>query len=204
MGIEICRSLEEDVRAIVGTYDPGHDWLHIQRVRSLGRMIASAEGAKMDIVDAGCLIHDLYDHKFFPDEGLAEQELSMLLENRISCGYEILVEIWRDVSYGKGRIPSSLEGKCVQDADRLDALGAVGIARAFSYGGHIGRKLYSIDAPADPDTTVGHFYEKLFLLKEKMNTQTARVMAEERHEFMERFLDRFFAEWRGLAGSPDA
>lgn len=190
----------------------GHDYYHSVRVYELATAICRKETADLEVVQLAALLHDVDDYKLFggkADE--CPQAEAFLRENGISgqksrliCGCIVSVSF-------KGtdtRIPESMEGKILQDADRLDAIGAVGIARAFAYGGSRNR---SIHIPGElprkamnfeeysnsKGTTINHFYEKLLLLKNMMNTQTAREMAEHRHRFMEQFLSEFFDEWDG-------
>ena len=190
----------------------GHDWHHIHRVWRLARKIAVAEGARLDVVDLAALVHDIADWKFHGgDDAIGPREAERLLREQ-GAGDDLVepvVEIVATISFkGAGvRQPMrTLEGQCVQDADRLDAIGAIGIARCFAYGGHAGRLMYDPEVPpvlhatadaykAAKGTSVNHFYEKLFLLKDRMNTATGRVLAEERHQFMASFVERFLEEW---------
>ena len=175
--------------------------------------LAKREKADLFIVELAALLHDIADHKFHEgDETLgakvAEKWLSSLF-----LPEEIILhvcEIIRDVSFKGAKVETptkTVEGKVVQDADRLDAIGAIGIARAFSYGGFKSRELYNPDIPPiqhtsfeayknDNGHTINHFYEKLFLLKDRMNTDTAKRMAEERHFFMKEYVRRFLEEWK--------
>lgn len=190
----------------------GHDWHHINRVRRLARQIAAAEGANQDIAELAALVHDIADWKFHNgDDSVGPREAERLLseEGAPPEVIEQVVEIVRTISFkGAGVVTAmtTLEGRCVQDADRLDAIGAIGIARCFAYGGHAGRSMYDPDEPpvmhatadaykASKGNSLNHFYEKLFLLKDRMNTATGRTMAEERHRFMEKYVERFLAEW---------
>jgi uncharacterized protein len=178
----------------------------------LARQIAAAEGANQDIAELAALVHDIADWKFHNgDDGVGPREAERLLreEGAVPEIIEQVVDIVRTVSFkGAGVVTAmkTLEGQCVQDADRLDAIGAIGIARCFAYGGHAGRSMYDPDEPpvmhatadaykASKGNSLNHFYEKLFLLKDRMNTATGRTMAEERHRFMEIYVERFLAEW---------
>ena len=195
----------------------GHDWHHIHRVSRLARKIAVAEGARLDVVELAALVHDIADWKFHGgDDAVGPREAERLLreEGAGDALVEQIVEIVATISFkGAGvRQPMrTLEGQCVQDADRLDAIGAIGIARCFAYGGHAGRLMYDPEVPpvlhATADayktakgTSVNHFYEKLFLLKDRMNTATGMVLAQERHRFMESFVERFLEEWNVADG----
>lgn len=197
----------------------GHDWFHIERVWRLTRRIAEAEGAPLEIAELGALLHDIADWKFHAgDDHIGPRTARTLLEQAGAAPALIdsVVEIVASVSFKGAGVATpmpSLAGACVQDADRLDALGAIGIARCFAYGGHAGRPLYD---PADSPvlhasteayktargTSLNHFHEKLFLLKDRMNTPTGRRLAEARHQFMHTFVDRFLAEWQG-EDAPD-
>ena len=190
----------------------GHDWHHINRVRRLARQIAAAEGANQDIAELAALVHDIADWKFHNgDDGVGPREAERLLREEGAAPeiIEQVVDIVRTISFkGAGVVTAmkTLEGQCVQDADRLDAIGAIGIARCFAYGGHAGRSMYDPDEPpvmhatadaykASKGNSLNHFYEKLFLLKDRMNTPTGLAMAEERHRFMEQYVECFLAEW---------
>lgn len=192
----------------------GHDWHHINRVRRLAKQIAAAEGANQELAELAALVHDIADWKFHNgDDSVGPREAERLLseEGATPGVIEQVVDIVRTISYkGAGVVTAmnTLEGQCVQDADRLDAIGAIGIARCFAYGGHAGRLMYDPNEPpvmhataeaykASKGHSLNHFYEKLFLLKDRMNTVTGRELAEERHKYMEAFVERFLAEWNG-------
>ncbi len=188
----------------------GHDIWHTVRVHDLAMAICLREGGDMEVVRLAALLHDADDRKLFGDNGHANARRFMDSE-RIDMGVqERIMGIIDQVSFrGTDSVtPDSLEGMIVQDADRLDAIGAVGIARAFAYGGSRGRPMHvpgegpnlGMDDDAyrrNEGTTVNHFHEKLLLLRDMMNTPTARRMAEHRHDFMVSFLDEFSAEWEG-------
>lgn len=190
----------------------GHDWYHIQRVWKLTQQIAAREGAKREIAELGALVHDIADWKFCAgDETVGPREARRLLSDEGVPGnvIEAVADIVATISFkgaGVTTAMKTLEGQCVQDADRLDAMGAIGIARCFAYGGHAGRAMYDPDvhptmhATAEAyksakGTSLNHFHEKLFLLKDRMNTASGRAMAEERHRYMMEFVDRFLHEW---------
>lgn len=204
----------EHVRAALSADSSGHDWHHIQRVRRMATHLARVEGADSFVVELAALLHDIADWKFHGgDEGEGPRRAAVWLESQgvDRRTIEQVAQIIREVSFkgaGVATPPGSLEAACVQDADRLDAMGAIGIARAFAYGGHAGRPLYDPDIPAEPHATfaqykknsgptINHFYEKLLLLRDRMNTATARRAAEVRHQYLLQFLERFFAEWEG-------
>ena len=190
----------------------GHDWFHTLRVFRTATRIAEAEGADVVTVQLAALLHDVDDRKLSP-ETYAEQKnaRSFLAENGVE--ESVICEICRiisEVSFvgSDSVVPSTLEGKCVQDADRLDAIGAIGIARAFAYGGNHNRLMYHPDIAPNPNmskdeyvksnsTTVNHFYEKLFKLTDMMNTDTAKSIAKERDEYMKDFIAEFLDEWEG-------
>lgn len=190
----------------------GHDWFHTLRVFRTATRIAEAEGADVETVQLAALLHDVDDRKLSP-ETYAEQKNArvFLAENGVEAS--VICEICRiisEVSFvgSDSVVPSTLEGKCVQDGDRLDAIGAIGIARAFAYGGNHNRLMYHPDIAPNPNmskeeyiksnsTTVNHFYEKLFKLTDMMNTDTAKQIAKERDEYMKAFIAEFLNEWEG-------
>ena len=190
----------------------GHDWHHINRVWQLTRRIAAQEGADSQIAELGALVHDIADWKFHDgDDSIGPREAEALLrrEGAAEAVIAAVVDIVATISYKGAGVTTAmrtLEGQCVQDADRLDAIGAIGIARCFAYGGHAGRLLHDPDeAPvlhqtaaaykASKGASLNHFYEKLLLLKDRMNTPTGRALAEPRHRFMEDFVAQFLEEW---------
>ena len=199
----------------------GHDWFHIQRVFNNTMLIAKEEKVNILVVSLGALLHDIADAKFHDgDESLGPQIAQDFL---LSIGVpkrtiNHVVKIIKFSSFKAGlingknkqKIFSSLELKVVQDADRLDAIGAIGIARAFNYGGYKNRTLYDPSIPPNlkmtkeeykksKAPTINHFYEKLLLLKDKMNTTTGKRLAEERHQFMLGYLEQFYKEWNPLS-----
>ncbi len=205
------------VMALMSGEGSGHDWFHVERVTRTARLLAEREGADQDVVQLAALLHDVGDQKFHGgDETVGPRMAREWLESHFLDPDVIdhVESIIRDLSFKGAGVPtpmSTVEGKCVQDADRLDAIGAIGIARAFAYGGYKGRELYDPAVPPQRHDsfeaykkssapTINHFYEKLLLLKDLMNTASARALAEERHKFMETFLDQFYAEWNG--GTP--
>ena len=189
----------------------GHDWFHTLRVFRTATRIAETEGADVETVQLAALLHDVDDRKLSPetyaDKANARSFLSAnnVDESRI----DEICRIIGEISFAENCVPSTLEGKCVQDADRLDAIGAIGIARAFAYGGNHNRLMYHPGVKPNlnmskeeyvnsKSTTVNHFYEKLFKLTDMMNTDTAKSIAREREEYMRGFVDEFLNEWEGI------
>ena len=178
----------------------GHDLDHTLRVFHIATRLAQEEGADVEIVQLAALLHDVDDHKLSPEtyEGKL-RALNFLNENNLA--EEKILEIIHIISHisfsAQLPPPESIEGKCVQDADRLDALGAIGIARTFAFGGSRGRRLHDPQG-LDPNSSVQHFYDKLLRLKDTMHTATGRCLAEERDRYMRTFLQQFYAEWDGL------
>lgn len=191
----------------------GHDYYHTLRVYNLSKYIAGFEECNTRLVYLGALLHDVDDYKLVGhEEEPFHNAKSFLKRQGVSDGeIEQVCHIISQVSYkGEGTVtPDTIEGKIVQDADRLDAIGAIGIGRAFGYGGnhnmpmHIPDMKYEENVSADEyykntSTAINHFYEKLLKLKDLMNTETARNMAKHRHEFMQEFLKEFYDEWEGI------
>ncbi|QHI37317.1 hypothetical protein IMCC3317_26960 [Kordia antarctica] len=192
----------------------GHDWFHIERVYKNSLLIAEEETVDEFIVSLGALLHDIADAKFHNgDETVGPKVAREFLESlQVEKSVILHVEnIISNISFKGGNFDqqfNSPELDVIQDADRLDAIGAIGIARCFNYGGFKNRKLYDPAIPVNlhmskaeykktTAPTINHFYEKLLLLKDKMNTKTGKKIAEQRHEYMEQFLNQFFREWNG-------
>ena len=189
----------------------GHDWWHIVRVTNNAVEIAKQEQADVFICELSALLHDIADGKLNENEGVGLQKVKQWLQNHQASDEETahVLEIIATMSFKGGhqeKNVSTLEGKIVQDADRLDAIGAIGIARAMAYSGHIGRPIHDPDLQPRENMTleeyrtgkssaIMHFYEKLLKLKDMMNTAAAQKMAESRHRFLEEYLDQFYAEW---------
>ena len=209
----ILQQTADYVKAEFSGDSSGHDWWHIYRVWKTAISICEREGGRLFVVQLAALLHDLDDWKLHPATSSApERAIAWMRELAVD---EPLIdevgEIISRLSYKGAGVPDEmpgLEGQIVQDADRLDAIGAVGIARAFAYGGHKDRALY--DPAEAPDlhqnfeqyknnqsSTINHFYEKLLLLRERINTRTARQIADQRHAFMEAYLAQFMREWEG-------
>ncbi len=212
----ILQDTELFVRKKLEGEGSGHDWWHIYRVRNTALRLAKEEKANLFVVELASLLHDIADHKFnngdinIGPKIAGEWLRSLKVEEH---DIEHVKEIIADLSFKGANVPTlmkTIEGKVVQDADRLDALGAIGIARAFAYGGYRNRALYnpektpiqhnSFDAyKKNTSPTINHFYEKLFLLKERMNTSSGKKIAEERHNVMVEYVNRFYSEWDGKA-----
>ena len=195
----------------------GHDWWHVERVRRTALRLAEQEHADAIVVELAALLHDVWDHKLYDgDASVAPREVHRWLTEAGAAPAlaDHVAEIVGDLSFKGADVPTPMrtrEGAVVQDADRLDAIGAIGIGRAFAFGGSRGRAMHDPDAPAvrhatftayaaAAGTTVNHFPEKLLLLRDRMNTAAGRRLAESRHRFMEDFLQRFMDEWEGTDG----
>jgi uncharacterized protein len=211
---KIINSCIKFVKETLKDAEGGHDWFHIERVYNNAVKIAKTEEVNLFIVALGALLHDIADAKFYDgDESVGPKKAKEFLETHDVDKkiIEQIVYIIDNISF-KNTFSSSLietkskELEVIQDADRLDAIGAIGIARAFNYGGYKKRLLYDPEVKPNLDMTkevykkstaptINHFYEKLFLLKDMMNTKTALQMAQERHEYMENFIEQFHKEW---------
>lgn len=214
--MEIIEHTIRFVKEQLKNAEGGHDWFHIERVYKNALLIAEGEDCDVTVVKLGALLHDIADSKFYNgDESVGPKTARTFLEAQNVKEETILhvIAIIENISFKGGNFEQQFRSKeleIVQDADRLDALGAIGIARTFNYGGFKNRTLYNpeiapnlsmtkeeykkSDAP-----TINHFYEKLLLLKDKMNTDTGKKIAKKRHDFMIHFLAQFYAEWEGEA-----
>ncbi len=208
----LLAEVEGRVRAKFNNQEGSHDWFHIDRVRKTALYLQSQEGGDATLIELAALLHDYSDHKYnggdFEAGAKEVQHLLLSLGTDPNLALQV-AQIVNIVSYKGAKVAdqsTSLEGQIVRDADRLDAIGAIGIARAFSYGGSRGRALYdpsvaptlhtSKEAYAqDKGHTINHFYEKLLLLKDRMETTTAQRLAAQRHAVMEQFLAQFKQEW---------
>ncbi len=192
----------------------GHDWFHIERVYKNALLIAREEKCDLEVVKLGALLHDVADSKFHDgDETVGPKTARNFLEKENVSEETIqhVVKIIENISFKGGNFEKKFNSKeleIVQDADRLDAIGAIGIARCFNYGGFKNRVLFNPAIPPkmnmtkdeyknSDSPTINHFYEKLLILKDKMNTKTGKKIALERHKYMENFLSQFYAEWEG-------
>ncbi|WP_026464527.1 HD domain-containing protein [Adhaeribacter aquaticus] len=209
---EIISQTAEFIKSKFSGESSGHDWWHVYRVWQNALYIARTEKADLFVVQLAALLHDVADWKFhdgdeYAGEKAARHYLEALQVPEITISN--ICQVIQEISYkgaGVNTPMSSLEGEIVQDADRLEAIGAIGIARAFAYGGYKGREIHNPEAQPElhasfeeykknAGPTTNHFYEKLLLLKDRMNTITGKTLAKERHEYMVNFLDQFYREW---------
>lgn len=211
---QIIENTIEFVKQTLKGAEGGHDFFHVERVYKSALLIAFEENVDQFIVALGALLHDIADSKFYNgDETIGPKKARVFLEGQ-NVNEAIIIHIENiitNISFKGGNFEqqfSSPELKVIQDADRLDAIGAIGIARCFNYGGFKNREIYNPSIPPDLQMTkeaykkstapsINHFYEKLLLLKDKMNTQTGRKIAKKRHDFMNVFLKQFYNEWDG-------
>ena len=212
--LSIIEKTIEFVKSTLADAEGGHDWWHVYRVWKAAKHIAQFEDVDMFIVELGALLHDIADSKFHDGNeeiGPKKAREFLLLEGLSDEIITHVQNIINNISFKGGKLPQkfkSPELDVIQDADRLDALGAIGIARAFNYGGHKGRTIYNPEITPDLNMskeqykkgdapTLNHFYEKLLLLKDRMNTNTGKKLANERHEFILAYLVQFYKEWDG-------
>ena len=176
----------------------GHDYFHIERVVVNAKKILETENADSFLVELAAWTHDIGDYKLHDGVDKSEELITAFLQS-IQVENDTInkvLEIVSQVSFSKGNTPTTIEAKIVQDADRLDAIGAVGIARCFAYGGSVGNILYNPYDSSKDASSVQHFYDKLFKLKDLMNTETAKQIAESRNKYMENFIEEFYSEVR--------
>ena len=202
------------VKQTLADAEGGHDWFHIYRVWKASKQLAVSEEVNLFVVELGALLHDIADSKFHNGDEevgprMARKFLTSLLVDEASIQH--VVNIINNISFKGGKEAQSFKSPeldVVQDADRMDAIGAIGIARTFNYGGHKNRTIYDPAIPPNLNMTkeeyknsdaptINHFYEKLLLLKDRMNTKAGIAMAEKRHAFMMAYLDQFYLEWEG-------
>lgn len=213
----ILTNIDREVRKALSGEGTGHDFWHIMRVRALARRIGKKEGADMFAVELIALLHDIADWKFHNGDDTAGPRAARAILEKYPIPAEEIQRIcdsiahisWHtSVATSATKRKASLEERVVQDADRLDALGAIGIARTFAYGGHKGHAIYDPNIPPNlcaskeeilknKGTSINHFYEKLLRIKEKLNTKTAKTIARKRHQFLKAFLKQFYQEWEG-------
>jgi uncharacterized protein len=212
--LKIIESVADEVKRKLEGEGSGHDWWHIVRVWNMAKHIGASEKTDMFVVELAALLHDIADWKFYDgDETIGPKMARQVLEKN-SVPIETInhvCDIIAKMSFKGAGVETeikTLEGKVVQDSDRLDAIGAIGIGRTFAYGGHKNRSMYNpTEKPSvhlskeeyfkNESSTINHFYEKLLLLKDRMNTKTAKKLAAGRHQFMKEYLDRFAKEWDG-------
>ncbi|KQS91500.1 HD domain-containing protein [Chryseobacterium sp. Leaf394] len=192
--------------------EAGHDWFHIERVWKLSKKIAKTENCNMEVVELAALLHDIADPKFHDGDETLALKISRELLEKLEVDESVIMEVLfviKNISFkNRGEAPKDLpiELKIVQDADRIDAIGAIGVARTFNFGGFKNNLMYHPDIQPklnmskdeykkSDGTTINHFYEKLLLLKDLMNTDEGKKIAGERHQFMISFLDQFYKEW---------
>ena len=192
--------------------EAGHDWFHIERVWKLSKKIAEQEGGNLEVIELSALLHDIADPKFHNGDETLALKISKDFLEEIHVNAELIEQVLfviKNISFkNRAEAPENppLELQIVQDADRLDAIGAIGIARTFNFGGFKNNLMYHPEIKPNlgmnkeeykksNGTTINHFYEKLLLLKDLMNTETAKRIASERHDFMLQFLDEFYKEW---------
>lgn len=208
----ISRKIENAIRDQFLDDATGHDWYHIQRVVTMAKHLQTKEGGDSEIIELAALLHDISDHKFnggkLDEGGKVAFELLRSFEYPEDRALKVKY-IVDHVSFKGANTEAkmeSLEGKIVQDADRLDAIGAIGVGRTFAYGGHKGQPMHDPNLPAKlhdsfeeyanaKGTTINHFHEKLLLLADRLNTKTAQEIGAKRHQLMERFLNDFLNEW---------
>jgi len=204
-------ALEQAIKEMFENDGSGHDWWHIHRVRNNALALQKEEGGDKELIEIAALVHDIGDHKFTDDEKAPQKQITkLMMELEFDIGFiRKVLDIVEQVSFkgaGVETLANSKEAQVVQDADRLDAIGAIGIARAFAFGGNRNRLMYHPDqSPTlhenfdeyknDKGHTINHFYEKLLLLKDRMQTSTAKKIAQERHDYMDDFLKQFYKEW---------
>lgn len=210
----ILNKLADEVKVKMLSESSGHDWWHVYRVWKMATHLAKDEKADLFVVELGALLHDIADWKLHGgDEAVGPRVAREMMEalKVDSKSIDHVCDIIANLSFKGAGVKfemKTIEGKVVQDADRLDAIGAIGIGRTFAYGGHKGRSMHDPDTKptlhqskeaykANESTTINHFYEKLLLLKDRLNTKAAKRIAQARHEVMEEFLKRFLAEWEG-------
>jgi uncharacterized protein len=210
----VIQQVKEQIKSQFENDSSGHDWFHVERVWKIAKQIAEQEKANFFVTELGALLHDIADHKFVDNFEEESVKRTHQILKPLGVENDIISEVTHIVlncSF-KGGVDKnkmkSIEGKIVQDADKLDAIGAIGIARTFAFGGKFESLLYhpdikpinhqSLESYQNNRThTINHFYEKLLLLKDLMHTSTAKQIAMQRHQFMEQFLEQFYNEWEG-------
>lgn len=209
---KIIYETEQFVKSVLSEDTSGHDWWHIHRVVQMTERITATEGANRFVCVMAALLHDVADEKLNDSKEAGMRKVTDWLDTQPIAEQDVdhIIEIISTMSYNGGNNPPvrTLEGQIVQDADRLDAIGAISIARVFMYSGHIGRPIHDPDIPVrtsmtpeqyrnEKSSAINHFHEKLLKLKDMINTPSARIIAEERHQYMQEYVDRFYREWNG-------
>lgn len=195
----VILAAKQFVKEVFAGDSSGHDLHHTMRVYELAKRIAAREGADVQTVELVALLHDVDDHKISPDTSVTcDRAVRFLHSQGVEQGcVDVIIRSIGQISFSKNMLPpDTLEGQCVQDADRLDALGAIGIARTFAFGGSRGRGMHDPEG-MDGSTSIAHFYDKLLLLKDRMNTTSGKALAQERDVYLRGFLEEFLAEWAG-------
>ena len=212
MSENIIQNTVDIVKEKLEGAEAGHDWFHIERVWKLSKKIAEKEGGNLEVIELSALLHDIADPKFHNGDETLALKISKDFLEEIHVNAELIEQVMfviKNISFkNRAEAPENppLELQIVQDADRLDAIGAIGIARTFNFGGFKNNLMYHPEIKPNlgmnkeeykksNGTTINHFYEKLLLLKDLMNTKTAKKIASERHDFMLQFLDEFYKEW---------
>jgi uncharacterized protein len=213
--MSVLENAENFVKQQLETAEGGHDWFHIERVYKNAILIAKEESCNIEVVQLAALLHDIADSKFHNGDETIGPKIArdfLTKENVAEETIHHVVNIIENISFKGGNFKKDFHSKeleIVQDADRLDAIGAIGIARTFNYGGFKNRAIYHPEIlpnlsmskeeyKKSTAPTINHFYEKLLLLKDKMNTQTGKKLAQKRHDFMELYLEQFYGEWNGI------
>lgn len=211
---QIINKTAKYIEARLSGEGSGHDWWHVYRVWKSSINISEQENVDLFVVELAALLHDIADWKFHNGNDDVGPRMSREWLEKLSVDENVIshvCQIIKDISFKGSGVKNkikTIEGMVVQDADRLDAIGAIGIGRTFAYGGHKGREMYnpkikpvrhktSEHYKSNQSPTINHFYEKLLLLKDLMNTKTAKRMAKKRHKIMKKFLDSFLQEWEG-------
>ncbi|MFN7096553.1 MAG: HD domain-containing protein [Gammaproteobacteria bacterium] len=215
MSTEIIQKTANYVNELLHADSSGHDWWHIERVWKMAIKLAEGQPVNLFVVELAALLHDIDDWKFNEENSKTLSRATQWMHevNLDTNTIEHVTQIIKEMCFKGANVATTmttLEGMIVQDADRLDAIGAIGIARAFAYGGSRGRAMYDPDIPSiqhdsfeaykkNQGSAINHFYEKLFLLKDRMNTNLAHKIAEQRHQVMLDFVQQFMREWNGEA-----
>lgn len=209
---QVIQDTAQFVKSVLSEDTSGHDWWHIHRVVQMTERITATEGGNRFVAVMAALLHDVADEKLNASKEAGMRKVTDWLDTQPipQADVEHIVEIIATMSYNGGNNPPvrTLEGQIVQDADRLDAIGAISIARVFVYSGHTGRPIHDPDILVrtsmtseqyrnEKSTAINHFHEKLLKLKDMINTPSARIIAEERHQYMQEYVDRFYKEWNG-------